>query len=138
MNLNFSNDNFIIQIYISQNADNDVKQKSESTFKMCLQCCLQLSALEPLLYIAPPQILELILEQFAKVLPNDSTVQRMFISTGGLKKVLEIDTTQSENISSRVEAVKNCFSPDIIKFYMPMENSLNPIISNQLQPKVKE
>lgn len=103
---------------------------------MCLPYCLQLSALEPLLYIAPPQILEMILEQFAKVLPNDSTAQRMFISTGGLKKVLEIDTSQHENISQCVESVKKCFSPDIIKFYMPMENSLNSNNLNQLQPKV--
>lgn len=118
--------------------DNEVRRKSENTLKMCLQYCQQLSALEPLLYIAPPPILEMILEQFAKVLPNDSMAQRLFISTGGLKKILDIEYDGNDNIIKWISIIKSCFSDDIVQFYKPATDTtnMNAFNLNQLQPKV--
>jgi hypothetical protein len=48
---------------------------------------LYLPALEPLLHDAPPNILKHVLGQFSKVVPHDAKARRLFVTSGGLKKV---------------------------------------------------
>jgi hypothetical protein len=55
--------------------------------KNVLQKCVHLPALEPLLHEAPPNILKHVVAQFSKVLPHDPKARRLFVTSGGLKKV---------------------------------------------------
>lgn len=45
--------------------------------------CTHLPALEPLLQLAPPDILEFVCAQFAKTLPQNVEYKRAFLQTGG-------------------------------------------------------
>jgi hypothetical protein len=61
--------------------------QSKKALKNILQRCVHLQALEPLLHDAPPNILKYVVGQFSKVLPHDAKARRLFVTSGGLKKV---------------------------------------------------
>ena len=61
--------------------------QSKRALKSILTHCVHLPALEPLLHTAPPHILKHVVGQFSKVLPHDPKARRLFVTSGGLKKV---------------------------------------------------
>ena len=61
--------------------------QTETALKLVLCKCTELDALQRLLKDAPSHILEYVLIQFSKVLPNDGAARRLFITSGALKKV---------------------------------------------------
>ena len=61
--------------------------QSKKALKHILTRCVHLPALEPLLHEAPPNILKHVVHQFSKVLPHDAKARRLFVTSGGLKKV---------------------------------------------------
>ena len=63
------------------------RTQAESALKQILSKCTELQALLALLAKAPPHILEHVVVQFSKVLPKNPSARKMFISTGGLRKV---------------------------------------------------
>ena len=64
--------------------------QSKRALKNILSHCTHLPALEPLLHLAPPNILKHVVGQFSKVLPHDPKARRLFVTSGGLKKVRQI------------------------------------------------
>ena len=78
----------LLEVYLSTFSSEDLKTKAKRALKNILQKCVYLPALEPLLHDAPPNILKHVVGQFSKVLPNDSKARRMFVTSGGLKKVI--------------------------------------------------
>lgn len=82
--------------------------------------------MEPLLYAAPPEIVECILRQLSKVLPNDASARRVFQTVGGLKKIQEISTSPSSEITALVNAINSCYSVEVVKFYSH-QNSVNSL-----------
>ena len=78
----------LLEAYLSTFSSEDLKTKAKRALKNILQKCVYLPALEPLLHDAPPNILKHVVGQFSKVLPNDSKARRMFVTSGGLKKVM--------------------------------------------------
>lgn len=109
----------ILQIYENEKITDDLKNKCKCALKMSLQCCLEIPALEPLLYNAPPEILKYILGQFSKILPKDAAARRLFITTGGLKKVQEIEFEENSVLGEYIRVINSCFPEDIVKFYAP-------------------
>lgn len=65
----------------------DLQTKSKKALKNILQKCNYLPVLEPLLHEASPNILKHVVAQFSKVLPHDPKARRLFVTSGGLKKV---------------------------------------------------
>jgi hypothetical protein len=57
----------LVQLYTNEESGEDLKFKCKLALKLCLQKCLLTSALEPLLYDAPPNILKYVLGQYSKV-----------------------------------------------------------------------
>jgi hypothetical protein len=49
--------------------------------------CTHLPALEPLLQLAPNNILTYVCAQFAKVLPTNLEAKRTFVQSGGFQKI---------------------------------------------------
>jgi hypothetical protein len=56
-----------------------------------------------LLHDAPPNILKHVVAQFSKVLPHDSKARRLFVTSGGLKKVILQFTNLFEAFFKSVE-----------------------------------
>lgn len=51
-----------------------------------------------------------------KVLPHDSKARRLFVTSGGLKKVQEIKAEPGSAIQEYINAVNSCYPEEIVRF----------------------
>ncbi|XP_064018586.1 sperm-associated antigen 6 [Pogoniulus pusillus] len=109
----------LLAMYMDTSSSADLQLKAKKALKGILQKCTHLPALEPLLHDAPPSIMKYIIEQFSKVLPHDSKARRLFVTTGGLKKVQEIKAEPGSLLQERINAINNCFPEEIVRYYSP-------------------
>ncbi|XP_011495128.1 PREDICTED: sperm-associated antigen 6-like, partial [Ceratosolen solmsi marchali] len=110
---------FIIELYTNSRNSEDLRLKCKITLKQVLQKCLYIEALEPLLHDAPSNILKYILGQFSKILPNDAKARRLFVTTGSLKKIQEIQTDPNSILSEYITIINCCFPEEIVRYYSP-------------------
>merc|ERR1712134_68246 len=109
----------LLQSYISNESSEDLQTKSKKALKNILQKCVYLPALEPLLHDAPPNILKHVVAQYSKVLPNDPSARRLFVTSGGLKKVQEIKAEPGSALQEHIQAINACFPEEIVRYYSP-------------------
>ena len=89
--------------------------QAKKALKNILQKCVHLPALEPLLHDAPPNILKHVVGQFSKVLPHDPAARRLFVTSGGLKKVQEIKAEPGSALHEYINTINNCFPEEIVR-----------------------
>ncbi|XP_022621981.1 sperm-associated antigen 6 [Seriola dumerili] len=109
----------LLQLYMDASSSEDLQLKSKTALKSVLQKCTHLPALEPLLYDAPSNILKHVVCQFSKVLPHDSKARRLFVTSGGLKKVQEIEAEPGSPLQEYINAINSCFPEEIVRYYSP-------------------
>ncbi|XP_062520377.1 sperm-associated antigen 6-like isoform X2 [Corticium candelabrum] len=109
----------LLQCYVDVNSSEDLQNKSKKALKGILQKCVHLPALEPLLHDAPPNILKHVVGQFSKVLPHDAKARRLFVTSGGLKKVQEIRAEAGSALYDYIMAINNCYPEEIVRYYSP-------------------
>ncbi|XP_069705435.1 sperm-associated antigen 6-like [Periplaneta americana] len=109
----------LLQMYLSPESSQDLKQKCRLTLKLVLQKCMVIQALDPLLYDAPPTILKYVVGQYSKILPNDPKARRLFVKTGGLKKIQEIQTEPGTKLMEYITIINYCFPKEIVRYYSP-------------------
>jgi len=109
----------LLQCYLNTESSEDLQTKSKKALTNILQKCVHLPALEPLLYDAPPNILKHVVGQFAKVLPHDAKARRVFVTSGGLKKVQEINAERNSALSEHINCINNCYPEEIVRYYSP-------------------
>ncbi|XP_068862757.1 sperm-associated antigen 6 isoform X2 [Aphelocoma coerulescens] len=109
----------LLDIYVDTRSSEDLKMKTKKALKNILQKCTYLPALEPLLHEAPPNIMKHIIGQFSKVLPHDSKARRLFVTTGGLKKVQEIKAEPGSLLQEYINTINNCYPEEIVRYYSP-------------------
>ncbi|XP_050671947.1 sperm-associated antigen 6-like isoform X1 [Leptidea sinapis] len=109
----------LLQLYTSPKSSGEVKARTSCALKQGLQCCLHRPALEPLLHAAPACILKYVLAQYAKILPNDARARRLFVTTGALKRVQEIDTVPGTSLKEYIYIINSCFPEEIVRYYSP-------------------
>eukprot|EP00039_Didymoeca_costata_P031309 m.34129 g.34129 ORF g.34129 m.34129 type:complete len:526 (-) comp8673_c0_seq1:192-1769(-) len=119
----------LVQLSADENQSQDLRNKATKALKHVLQKCVHLPALEALIPIASPEILQHVVAQFAKVLPNDPKARKLFVTTGGLKKVQEIKADPTSQLAEYITIINNSFPPEIVKYYSPgySETLLNRI-----------
>ncbi|MBZ3872563.1 Sperm-associated antigen 6 [Sciurus carolinensis] len=103
----------LLSLYMSPESSEDLQVKSKKAIKSILQKCTYLPALEPFLYDAPPNILKHVVGQFSKVLPHDSKARRLFVTSGGLKKVQEIKAEPGSLLQEYINSINNCYPEEI-------------------------
>lgn len=109
----------LLQLHLDTSSSEDLQMKSKKALKNILTRCVHLPALEPLLHAAPPNILKHVVGQFSKVLPNDAKARRLFVTSGGLKKVQEISSQPGSVLAEHVRKINSCFPEEIVKYYSP-------------------
>lgn len=109
----------LLQLYLAANSSEDLQMKSKKALKNILQKCVHLPALEPLLHDAPPNILKHVVGQYSKVLPHDNKARRIFVTSGGLKKVQEIKAEPGTVLHEYISTINNCFPEEIVRYYSP-------------------
>ncbi|KAG6442216.1 sperm-associated antigen 6 isoform X1 [Manduca sexta] len=109
----------LLQLYTNPKSSGEVRARTSCALKQALQCCLHRPALEPLLHAAPACILKYVLAQYAKILPNDARARRLFVTTGALKRVQEIDTVPGTSLKEYINIINSCFPEEIVRYYTP-------------------
>uniref|UniRef100_A0AAY4A172 Sperm-associated antigen 6 n=1 Tax=Denticeps clupeoides TaxID=299321 RepID=A0AAY4A172_9TELE len=110
----------LLDLYMDPGSSEDLQAKSKRALKGILQKCTHLPALEPLLCDAPSNILKHVACQFSKViLPHDSQARRLFVTSGGLKKVQEIEAEAGSALQEHINSINNCFPAEIVRYYSP-------------------
>ncbi|KAM9839486.1 sperm-associated antigen 6 [Aulostomus maculatus] len=109
----------LLQLYMDTRSSEDLQVKSKKALKMILHKCTYLPALEPFLYDAPSNILKHVTCQYSKVLPHDSKARRLFVTSGGLKKVQEIKAEPGSELQEYINAINSCFPEEIVRYYSP-------------------
>ncbi|XP_076627734.1 sperm-associated antigen 6 [Colletes latitarsis] len=125
----------LLELYNDPSSSEDLKLKCNTSLKQVLQRCMYIEALEPLLHDSPPNILKYVLGQFSKVLPNDARARRLFVTSGGLKKVQEIEADPDSTLLEYIQIINCCFPEEIVRYYSPgYPDSLLEAVE-QYQPK---
>ncbi|KAJ1189981.1 hypothetical protein NDU88_006722 [Pleurodeles waltl] len=109
----------LLTLYMEADNSEDLQTKAKKALKNILQKCTHLPALEPLLHDAPPNILKHVVGQFSKVLPHDSKARRLFVTSGGLKKVQEIRPEPGSVLQEYINTINNCYPEEIVRYYSP-------------------
>ncbi|EZA50312.1 Sperm-associated antigen, partial [Ooceraea biroi] len=125
----------LLQLHDASKSSEDLKTKCNTALKQILQKCTYMEALEPLLHNVPPNILRYVLGQFSKILPNDARARRLFVTSGGLKKVQEIQAEPGTTLYEYITIINCCFPEEIVRYYSPgYPDSLLEAVE-QYQPK---
>lgn len=109
----------LLEFYLRGESSEDLQQKAKKALKNILQKCVYLPALEPLLHDAPPNILKHVVAQFSKVLPHDPKARKLFVTSGGLKKIQEIKAEDGSPLAEYINTINNCYPEEIVKYYSP-------------------
>eukprot|EP01084_Bolivina_argentea_P274225 467348_1 len=139
----------LINVYKDNKSSVDLKNKSQRALKAVLSKCTHLIALQPLLINFSNndlncKILKYIIQQFAKVLPNDTTNKKSFVQSGALQKIQELkyeyeqnnnksqdnNQEQDENDNNQenidysdmlqyINTINSCFPPELVQYYSP-------------------
>ncbi|XP_025994255.1 sperm-associated antigen 6 isoform X2 [Solenopsis invicta] len=125
----------LLELHNDPKSSEDLKMKCYTALKQVLQKCMYVEALESLLHDVPPNILKYVLGQFSKILPNDARARRLFVTSGGLRKVQEIQAEPGTILSEYITIINCCFPEEIVRYYSPgYPDSLLEAVE-QYQPK---
>ncbi|CDI80950.1 armadillo/beta-catenin-like repeat protein, putative [Eimeria praecox] len=110
----------LLSAFLASESSDELKAKAKRALKNIIQMCTHLQALETLLGEAPPSILKCIVQQFAKVLPNDPKARRAFVQTGALETLLKIrETEAASEVLDYIQSVCNLYPPEVVNYYSP-------------------
>jgi len=107
----------LLAIFVSENASDDLRQKAKRSIKFITQQTTSLSALDPLLFQAPPAILKHVVAQYAKILPKDVESRRKFVTSGGLQRLQQIECEPGTKLYEAIEQCNACFPDEIVRYY---------------------
>ncbi|CAE7751402.1 Spag6 [Symbiodinium pilosum] len=105
----------MLAVYLHQDSSEDLQIKTK---KSIIQKCTHLPALEPLID-SPPNILKYVIQQFAKVLPNDIDARRAFVQSGSLQKVQEVGAEAGSKLQDFIDSINMLYPPEIVQYYSP-------------------
>lgn len=97
----------------------DLKDKAKKALKNIIQMCTHLPALEPLLQLAPNNILTYVCAQFAKVLPQNLEAKRTFVQSGGFQKIQEIQAETASKLNEYITEINRLYPSEIVDYYSP-------------------
>ncbi|KAF8562956.1 hypothetical protein P879_11589 [Paragonimus westermani] len=109
----------LLDCYMRPNATEELRNKSKKALKQVIQKCVHLEALQPLLTHAPSNILKYTVAQFSKVLPHDANSRRLFVTSGGLKKIQELKDESQGQLMEYITAINNCYPEEVVRYYSP-------------------
>merc|ERR1712060_656653 len=111
----------LLAVYMLQESasSKDLKDKSKKALKNIIQMCTHIPALEPLLSLAPNNILTYVCAQFAKVLPANLEAKRTFVQSGGFQKIQEIQCEPSSKLREYIDEINSHYPQDIVQYYSP-------------------
>ena len=111
--------NHLLSVYTSPKSSDELRKKTKRALKDILRMCSVLDALEPLIQLAPDEILIYILNQFKKILPTDSNARKNFVLSGGLRNIQAKTNSANQKLKVCVEEINTLFPQEIVQYYSP-------------------
>lgn len=108
----------LLSCMLHEEASEDLKNKSKRALRAILQHCTHLAAMQPLLPLAPPPVLRSMLQQFARVVPDDPNQRRQLVSGGGLKVILALDRADPV-VAELVDQICDNYPPEVVEYCAP-------------------
>jgi len=106
--------------YMTPESSEDLKEKAKKALKKIIENCNHLTALEPLLQVAPEKILKHILNQYCKNLKSNLKDKREFVQNGGLGKLQELKNKVTNPIlKEKILEINSYYPEEIVKYYTP-------------------
>jgi len=96
-----------------------IKEKAKKALKKIIDNCSHLSALEPLLIVAPEKILKHILNQYCSHLKGNTLEKKIFVQNGGLHKLQELKSRVSPALKDKINEINGFYPEEIVKYYSP-------------------
>ncbi|XP_041041065.1 sperm-associated antigen 6 isoform X2 [Carcharodon carcharias] len=109
----------LLALYMQTGSSEDLQIKAKKALKNILQKCTYLPALDPLLHDAPSNVLKHVVGQYSKVLPHDAKARRLFVTSGGLKKIQEIKAEPGSVMQEYINGINSCYPEEIVRYYSP-------------------
>lgn len=128
----------LLELNSRSTSSEDLQVKSKKALKNVLAKCVHMPALEPLLHDAPPNILKHVVAQFAKVLPHDSSARKLFVTSGGLKRIQEIQYEPGSGLQESILAINKCYPEEIVRYYSPGYSDKLLDSVDQYQPNIMQ
>jgi len=100
-------------------SNDDLKEKAKKALKKIIDNCSHLSALEPLLIVAPEKILKHILNQYCSHLKGNTLEKKIFVQNGGLHKLQELKSRVSPALKDKINEINGFYPEEIVKYYSP-------------------
>jgi hypothetical protein len=113
---------FILKNVITTDTGDDLNIKARRALKKIIKNCNLLKSLDPLLVIAPSDVLEQILKQYDKYLKDDREYRKDFSMNGGLKTLIKIryEEGYSEEVIRLIDKIsKDNYPSEIIELCHP-------------------
>ena len=105
--------------YVSVDSSDDLRDKSKKALKNIIDQCPSLSALEPLLQVAPEKILSHIINQYVKHLKDNLNEKILFVQNGGLQKLQELKVKCSDYVKEKIDFINGLYPEEIVRYYSP-------------------
>jgi hypothetical protein len=103
--------------YMNPEASEELKDNAKKALKKIIDNCSHLSALEPLLLVAPEKILKHILNQYIKHLEFNLPEKKTFVQNGGIKKIQKLRSKVSRDMLDLLDTINGFYPANIIKYY---------------------
>ncbi|XP_023226123.1 sperm-associated antigen 6-like [Centruroides sculpturatus] len=95
----------------------EVKTKCTKSLKMVLEQCMDLETLDIILADAPNDILNMILNQYIKILKVDGKARSRFITSGSFRRVQQLSAKPGSETAKAIRSINYCFPPEVIQYY---------------------
>jgi len=110
----------VFTLVVSESSD-DLKTKCKRSLKFIVEKLTCMKSLDKLLQERnlPEGIVKYVLQQIAKVLPNDAAGRHDFVTSGGFAKVQQLDQMSGSKLKEHVDIINSCYPEEIVKYYSP-------------------
>lgn len=103
---------------------NDLVVKTERALQLIISKCTIIESLEPLIDKANENpscraILEVVLEQIAKLLPKNPKMRVPFVESGGFTAVQKVEEKGNQKIAEHKKKINSCYPEQAVKYYSP-------------------
>eukprot|EP00218_Dolichomastix_sp_CCMP3274_P007306 CAMPEP_0170143668 /NCGR_PEP_ID=MMETSP0033_2-20121228/12378_1 /TAXON_ID=195969 /ORGANISM="Dolichomastix tenuilepis, Strain CCMP3274" /LENGTH=508 /DNA_ID=CAMNT_0010380131 /DNA_START=28 /DNA_END=1554 /DNA_ORIENTATION=+ len=111
----------LVLTLVDEASSEDLKTKCRRALKFVVEKLTDLKALDKVLQEAtlPEQIVKHVLQQLAKVLPNDAAGRHDFVTSGGFAIVQQLDAASGSKLKEYVDVINSSYPEDIVRYYSP-------------------
>ena len=113
----------LMELQVAEYSSEDLKVKCKRALKAIVAKLTHLPALDTLVQSADSTehmgVLKVVLQQLAKVIPNDVEGRSKFVTSDGLKKVLALPAEEGSDLKESLDMICSCYPDEIVKYYSP-------------------